>query len=93
MENKDFSQLEDCDNRLENIIIKVRSVTTILIDLISKDPKKSDEMLEFRKEQELRVVEIKKHSTTLFQKNNQKTYPKNISLKEVIYLKRNYLLK
>ena len=93
MENKDFSQLEDCDNRLENIIIKVRNVTTILIDLISKDPKKSDEMLEFRKEQELRVVEIKKHSATLFQKNNQKTYPKNISLKEVIYLKRNYLLK
>ena len=93
MENKDFSQLEDCDNRLENIIIKVRSVTTILIDLISKDPKKSDEMLEFRKEQELRVVEIKKHSATLFQKNNQKTYPKNFSLKEVIYLKRNYLLK
>ena len=93
MENKDFSQLEDCDNRLENIIIKVRSVTTILIDLISKDPKKSDEMLEFRKEQELRVVEIKKHFATLFQKNNQKTYPKNISLKEVIYLKRNYLLK
>ena len=93
MENKDFSQLEDCDNRLENIIIKVRSVSTILIDLISKDPKKSDEMLKFRKEQELRVVEIKKHSATLFQKNNQKTYPKNISLKEVIYLKRNYLLK
>ena len=93
MENKDFSQLEDCDNRLENIIIKARRVTTILIDLISKDPKKSDEMLEFRKEQELRVVEIKKHSATLFQKNNQKTYPKNISLKEVIYLKRNYLLK
>ena len=93
MENKDFSQLEDCDNRLENIIIKVRNVTTILIDLISKDPKKSDEMLEFRKEQELKVVEIKKHSATLFQKNNQKTYPKNISLKEVIYLKRNYLLK
>ena len=93
MENKDFSQLEDCDNRLENIIIKARRVTTILIDLISKDPKKSDEMLEFRKEQELRVVEIKKHSATLFQKNNQKTYRKNISLKEVIYLKRNYLLK
>ena len=60
MENKDFSKLEDYDNRLEKIIVKALRVTTILIDLVSKDLKKSDKMLEFRTEQELRVVETRK---------------------------------
>ena len=61
MENNDYSKLEDYDNRLEKIITKVRRVTTKLIDLVSKDLKKSDEILGFCTEQELRVVEIRKN--------------------------------
>ena len=61
LENKDYSKLGDYDNRLENIITKVRRVTTKLIDLVSKDLKKSDEILEFCTKQELRVVEIRKN--------------------------------
>ena len=59
-ENNDYSKLGDCDNRLEKIITRVRRVTTQLIDLISKDLKNSDEILEFCTEQKLRVVEIRK---------------------------------
>lgn len=44
MENNDYSKLGDYDNRLEKIITKVRRITTKLIDLFSKDLKKSDEM-------------------------------------------------
>ena len=35
LENKDYSKLGDYDNRLANIITKVRRVTTKLIDLVS----------------------------------------------------------
>ena len=61
MGNKDFSKLGDYDNRLENIITKVRPVTTKLNDLVSKDLKKSDKILEFCTEQELMLVEIRKN--------------------------------
>ena len=64
LENKDYSKLGDYDNRLEDIMTKVRRVTTKLIDLLIdllKDLKKSDEILEFCTEQELRVVEIRKN--------------------------------
>ena len=61
MENNDYSKLEDYDNRLVKIITKVRRITTKLIDLISKDLKKSDEILGFCSEQELRVEEIRKN--------------------------------
>ena len=60
LQNNDYSKLEDYDNRLVKMITKVRRVTTKLIDLISKDLKKSDEILGFYSEQELRVVEIRK---------------------------------
>ena len=93
MENKDSSKLGDYDNRLENIISKVRPVTTKLNDLVLKDLQKLDAILEFSTEQELMVVEIRKKFCPIAQKNNQKTYPRNISFKQVIYLKRNYLLK
>ena len=64
LENKDYSKLGDYDNRLEDIITKVRRVTTKLMDLLIdllKDLKKSDEILEFCTEQGLRVVEIRKN--------------------------------
>lgn len=44
MEKNDYSKLRDYDNRLEKIITKVCRITTKLIDLFSKDLKKSDEM-------------------------------------------------
>lgn len=43
------------------MIAKVRCVTTKLINLVLKDLKKSDESLEFFREQDLRVVEIRKN--------------------------------
>ena len=59
MENSDYSKLGDYDNRLEKTI-KFRHNTTQLIDLVLKYFKKSDEILEFCTEQELRVVELRK---------------------------------
>ena len=55
--------------------------------------------MEFCTKQQLRVVEIRKNifphcsKKQSFSKIVQKPYPKNISLKQAIYLKRNYLLK
>ena len=67
LEFKDYSKLGGYDNRLENRITKIRRVTTKLIDLVSKDLKKSDEILEFCTKRELRVAEIrKKKFVTLF---------------------------
>ena len=59
-EFKDYSKLRGYGNRLENRITKIRRATTKLIDLVSKDLKKSDEILEFCTKQELRVAEIRK---------------------------------
>ena len=61
MENNGHSKLGGYDNRLERIITKVRRVTTQLFDLVSKNLKKSDEILEFCTEQELRILEIRKN--------------------------------
>ena len=90
--NNDYSKLEDYDNRLEKVITKLCRVTTNLIDLVSKDLKKSDEILKFCTEQELRVVEIRKNVLPHCSEKQSETYQRNISLKQVIYFKRNYLL-
>ena len=60
LENNEYLKLGDYDNCLEKIITKVCHITLKLIDLVSKDLKNSNEILEFCKEQELRVVEIRK---------------------------------
>ena len=61
MENKDYSKVGNYGNRLENVITKICRVTAKSIDLVSKHLKKSDEILKFRMEQELKVVEIRKN--------------------------------
>ena len=80
LENKDYSKLGDYDNRLENIITKLRRVTTKLIDLVSKDLKKSDEILQFCTKQELRVVEIRKNILQHCSEKQSEIFPKNVSL-------------
>ena len=80
LENKDYSKLGDYDIRLENIITKLRRVTTKLIDLVSKDLKKSDEILQFCTKQELRVVEIRKNILQHCSEKQSEIFPKNVSL-------------
>ena len=79
LENKDYSKLGDYDNRLENIITKLRRVTTKLIDLVSKDLKKSDEILQFCTKQE-QVVEIRKNILQHCSEKQSEIFPKNVSL-------------
>ena len=90
LENKDYSKLGDYDNHLENIITKVRCVTTKLIDLVSKDLKKSDEILELCTKQELRVVEIRKNILPHYSEKQSQILPEkylietsNLSQKEL----------
>ena len=90
LENKDYSKLADYDNRLENIIAKVRRVTTKLIYLVPKDLKKSDEILEFCTKQELRVAEIRKNILPHCSEKQSEILPKkylietsNLSQKEL----------
>ena len=90
LENKDYSKLGDYDNHLENIITKVCCVTTKLIDLVSKDLKKSDEILELCTKQELRVVEIRKNILPHHSEKQSQILPKkylietsNLSQKEL----------
>ena len=59
--NKGFSKLADYDNPFENITNKVHRDTAKLIDLVRKDLKKSDKILEFCTKQELRHGEIRKN--------------------------------
>ena len=80
LENKDYSKLGDYDIRLENIITKLHRVTTKLIDLVSKDLKKSDEILQFCTKQELRVVEIRKNILQHCSEKQSEIFPKNVSL-------------
>ena len=79
LENKDYSKLGDYDIRLENIITKLRRVTTKLIDLVSKDLKKSDEILQFCTKQE-QVVEIRKNILQHCSEKQSEIFPKNVSL-------------
>ena len=76
MENNDYSKLGDYDNRLEKIITKVRRITTKLIDLFSKDLKKSDEMEHGARINRHR--DKKKYSAIKFRKTIRKL-PKEIS--------------
>ena len=78
LKNNDYLKLGDNDNCLERIITKVPRVTTQLIDLVSKDLKKSDEILEFFTEQELRVLEIRKNILPQCSEKRSKTYQGNI---------------
>ena len=90
LENKDYSKLGDYGNDLKNIITKVRCVTTKLIDLVSKDLKKSDEILELCTKQELRVVEIRKNILPHYSEKQSQILPEkylietsNLSQKEL----------
>ena len=72
------------------MITKVRCATTKLIDLVSKDFKKSDEILGFFTEQEQRVVEIKKNILPHCSKKQSENLPEkylietsNLSQKEL----------
>ena len=58
--NNDDSKINNYDNRLEETLSKIHYVTTKLKNLIFKNRKESEQVLEFCTEQEFRVINIRR---------------------------------